>query len=100
MQPALKTAPPNTASPFVLALREELRRNSMKRRGRFALGDLEVEVCQGTDSLWCLVRREGHGGLALRTAWLGGTDFTCRKMVAEPGEALRIEVQSALGRHV
>lgn len=89
-----------TVNPYVLALREELRARTMKRQGRFALGDLEVEVCSGRDSLWCVIRREGLGGLALRTAYLGGIEYSCRKLPAEPGEALRLEVESALGRHV
>jgi len=86
-------------SPFVLALREELRGGSMKRQGRFALGDLEVEICEGRDSLWALIRREGKGGLALRTAHVPGGGMTCRVRVAQPGEALRIDVDSVLGRH-
>ena len=44
----------------------------MKRHGRFALGDLDVEVCEGRDSIWALIRREGRGGLALRTAHVPG----------------------------
>ena len=88
------------ASPYVLALAEELSTGTMKRLATFALGDLEVEVSAGRDSLWCLVRREGSGGLALRTAWLGAAEFSCRKVAAEPGEALRIEIESTLGRHL
>ena len=34
-------------SPFVLALREELSAGSMKRRGSFAHGDRDGEVCEG-----------------------------------------------------
>ena len=94
------TLRPNiVASPHVLALREELRAGSMKRLGRFSLGDLDVEVSQGRDAVWCLVRREGRGGLALRTAHVDGGDFKCRKFSAQPGEALRLEVSSVLGRH-
>jgi hypothetical protein len=80
------------ASPYVLALREELRDGSMKRLARFALGDLEADVRQGRDSVWCLVRREGRGGLALRAAYVSGVDFTCRKVPCEPDETLRIEI--------
>ncbi|WP_235911385.1 hypothetical protein [Croceibacterium soli] len=71
----------------------------MKRLGRFELGDLDVEVRAGRDSVWCLIRRDGKGGLALRTAYLGGAAFTCTEATAEPGLALQIEVKSALGRH-
>jgi hypothetical protein len=87
-------------SPFVLALREELRDGSMKRQGRFGLGDLEVEVCAGRDSVWAIVRREGKGGLALRTAYVPGGNYECRKVEPEPGVDFQLEVQSAQGRHV
>lgn len=87
-------------SPYVLTLREELRGNTMKRQGGFDLGDLEIEILAGRDSLWCMIRREGKGGLALRTAWLGGVDYKCRKLPRENGETLRLEIESALGRHV
>jgi hypothetical protein len=86
-------------SPYVLALREELRRGSMKRLGQFALGDLDVEVCEGNDSIWALIRREGRGGLALRAVHVPGNGFTCRKQVAAPGSVLELEIDSLLGRH-
>ena len=72
----------------------------MKRLGRFGLGDLEVEVCEGRDSVWAIVRREGKGGLALRTAYVPGGNYECRKLVPEPGVDFQLEVQSAQGRHV
>ena len=99
MTQVLDRKPANPVSPQVLALREELQ-GRMKRIGRFSLGDLDVEVCQGRDAVWCLVRREGLGGLALRAVHIGVAEFTCRKRVAEPGEVLRLEVESGLGRHV
>jgi hypothetical protein len=86
-------------SPHVLALREELREGSMKRLGRFALGDLDVEVCEGRDSIWAIIRREGRGGLALRTVHVPGNHFVCRKSEAGPGYALELEIDSQLGRH-
>jgi hypothetical protein len=100
MTRTLTAEKPATASPFVLSLREELRGEGMKRIAAFALGDLEAEVCEGRDSVWCLVRRKGRGGLALRAAYVGGVDFTCRELACEGDETLRIEVRSALGRHV
>lgn len=100
MTQTLARQAPAPASPYLLALREELRDGTMKRLARFAVGDLDAEVCQGRDSVWCLLRREGRGGLALRAAYLGTIDFTCRKVECEGGETLRIEVDSALGRHL
>lgn len=86
-------------SPYVLALREELREGSMKKCGGFALGDLDVEVCEGRDSIWALIRRKGRGGLAFRTAYVPGGAFTCRKVSRGEGFALELEVDSVIGRH-
>ena len=94
---ALEQSP--TFTPFVLCLREELQRGFMKRLGRFLVGDLEAEVCQGRDSVWCLIRRKGRGGLALRAAYVNGAGFTCREVPAEPGEVLQLEIDSVLGKH-
>jgi hypothetical protein len=88
-----------TASPYVLSLREELRGGRMKKLGAFGLGDLDVEVCQGRDAVWCLIRRDRRGGLALRAAFVDSADFTCRKVAAGEGEALQLEVESTLGTH-
>jgi hypothetical protein len=71
----------------------------MKPRGRFALGDLEVEVCEGRDSVWSIVRRKGRGGLALRTAYIASGPFDLRKTDQDEGYALQLEVQSVIGLH-
>jgi hypothetical protein len=87
-------------SPFVLSLRDELRDGAMKRQGRFVLGDLKVEVCAGRDSVWAIVRRDGKGGLALRTAYIPGGGYDCRVLEPEPGTDFRLDVRSSQGRHV
>lgn len=99
MTETLAAKPGISASPYILALREELRDNSMKRQAQFPLGDLDVEVCSGRDSVWCFIRRKDRGGLALRAAYVNGARFTCRKVTAEPDETLRLEVDSVLGRY-
>ena len=86
-------------SPFAIALREELRAGSLRPLGSAPLGDLELEVCTGRDSVWVLVRRPGKGALALRAAYVPVAGFECRKLAPEAGETLRLEVDSALGRH-
>lgn len=98
MPQTLSAEKQTVASPFVLALREELGAG-MKRLATFDLGDLGVEVCQGRDAVWCLLRREGRGGLALRAAYVDSAGFTCCKERTEPGEILRLTVDSVLGRH-
>lgn len=86
-------------SPHLLTLKEELRQRSMKAVGRFDLGDLDVDVSAGRDSVWCLIRRKGRGGLALRAAYLGAVEFSCSKVDPGEGEALRLQIDSVLGRH-
>lgn len=86
------------ASLHVLALREELRRG-LKRLGGFDLGDYAIEVGQGADSIWAVVRRPGRGGLAIRAAYVPGGFRVVRKPRRAPGEALRLEADSAVGRH-
>ena len=39
----------------------------MTRLHTLALRDIKVEIAQGSDAVWVLLRRPGHGGLALRT---------------------------------
>lgn len=86
------------ASAYVLALRDELARG-MKVLGRFDLGDYAVEVGQGADSIWAVVRRSGRGGLAIRAAYAPGGFRKVRKAKAAPGEALRLEAESVAGLH-
>jgi len=99
MQQTLALDPQISVSPHVLALREELADRSMKRIASFKVGDLDAEVCRGRDAVWCLVRREGRGGLALRAAHVDGAEYTVTRKEPEPGEVLRLEVESVLGRH-
>ncbi|MEN2786770.1 hypothetical protein ACFOKI_01275 [Sphingomonas qilianensis] len=63
------------------------------------VGELDVELCAGDDSLWVFVRRPGKGGVALRAAYLAGP-FTWKKARAAPGELARVTLSSALGAHV
>lgn len=86
-------------SSYVLALREELLGGSLKALGNFALGDLDVDVCEGRDSVWAIVRREGKGGLALRAVHIAGGGFACRKRKAGADRAVELEVDSLVGRH-
>jgi hypothetical protein len=99
-QTAEQAAAAQVLSPHVLSLGEELRRGPMRSLGRFKLGDLDADVRAGRDSLWCLIRRKRLGGLALRVGYFGAADFTCRKVDHEPGEVLRLEANSVLGRHL
>jgi hypothetical protein len=84
-------------SPNVLLLREELRTGSMEEVARLTLGELDIEVSSGHDSLWAIIRRKGSGGLALRAAHAPGGCGPIRTRQSEAGEALRLEFDSAIG---
>ena len=86
-------------SPYALGLRDEMAGRAQRRIGGLELGDLEVEIREGRDSLWVLVRRKGKGGIALRAAHVPTGPFQCRALAARAGEPLRFEVDSAMGRH-
>ncbi len=86
-------------SPYVLALREASRQLSGKPLARFEIGELDVEVRVAADSVWAFIRREGEGGLALRAAYLTG-EFTCTREEPQTGEAARLVVTSAAGKHL
>lgn len=86
------------ASPFVIGLQQMLADGSARAVGQFRIGDVASEALVSRDSVWILIRREGAGGLALRAAFLP-TAFTCTAVRAHSGEALRLELDSAMGAH-
>ncbi|MCC2981041.1 hypothetical protein [Sphingomonas sp. IC4-52] len=89
---------PPPVSPYLLALRETLGSGG-KGLAQFSIGELEVEVRAAHDSVFAIVRRPGHGGLAVRAAFIAGP-FSCKSLRCSPGEAARIEIASAVGTHV
>lgn len=84
-------------SPYLLALREDLRRHK-KPLSRFRSGELEVEVIAARDGVLAIVRRPGKGGLALRAAFITAP-FECEVLDARPGESARLRLISAVGEH-
>ncbi len=86
------------ASLHVLSLRTDLA-DGLKRLGTFTTGEFDVEVGEGSDSIWAVIRRTGRGGLAIRAAYAPGgfTRVTRRKV--RHGQALHLEAISAIGRH-
>jgi hypothetical protein len=68
-----------------LALRAELASQAMQTLHRLQCADIEIDIAQGTDSVWAILRRPGKGGLALRTVHASG------------GLATRIEAKSRTG---
>ncbi len=90
--------PAEGVSPFPIALRDTLAASTGKPLEEFDIGDLSVEIREGGDSIWAIIRRPEGGGLALRAAYLTGA-FRCARIKPEPGEAARIEVTSPAGLH-
>ena len=87
-------------TPETLALRAELQAGSLKRRAVFALDGMDCEICESCDSLWAIVRRPDRGGLALRLVHVAGGIGKVRRLRPRKGEALRLVVDSLIGRHL
>lgn len=85
---------------FTLAARQALKDGRRERLHELMLGDLAVEICTGGDALWIVARRPGRGGVALRAIHAPACPLSARLVAPEPGEAARLEVDSAIGRHV
>jgi len=81
--------------PSVLSLRAQLA--DMRPLAAFTLADRKIDVVAGTDAVWAVIRRPGKGGLALRIAHCPGGVTSARKKRKQPGEALRLEIVSAIG---
>ena len=91
-----RTAIPG-ASPCVLTLREELRIGRMKIIGRLNIAERTITIALGRDSLWAIFRDGTR--LAVRSAYAPG-GLKARKLRPHAGEAMRIALTSAIGRHV
>ncbi len=84
--------------PSVLALREELRRGSMRTIGTFEIDGHAITVALGRDSLWAIGRGD-TARFAVRTAYSPG-GLKARRTKPHPGEMMRVTLNSAIGRHV
>jgi hypothetical protein len=87
-------------SPQLLALREELAEGSMRTLDAFSLGDMTLNVSEGRDSVWAILRRPGRGGVAIRLAFSPGGFEQVRRLRRHAGERLRLSARSAIGRHL
>jgi hypothetical protein len=77
MKPTKEGVPGLTAG--AISLREELALNKMPVLGKFTAGEVRLEMRQGRDTLWLLIksaREKGEGGFALRTAHAPGMPFS------------------------
>ncbi|MDO7841913.1 hypothetical protein [Sphingomonas immobilis] len=83
-------------SPAAIGLAAELAAG-MRRITTLPLGDRDVEICVGQDSLWAIIRRAAKGGLALRLAYCAGRPTKVSRRRRGPGELLHLEVESAIG---
>ncbi len=82
------------ASPCVLALRDELRRGSMKAIGTFEIEGHTVIVALGHDSLWAIGRGD-TARIAVRTAYSPG-GLKARRVKPRTGEAMRVNLTSVV----
>lgn len=86
-------------SPALISLRQDLAAGPGKHLARSAWGELELELWRGRDSLWVLIRRPGKGGLAVRAAYIPGTDWDCTIERRDQGKGWTARLRSALGTH-
>jgi hypothetical protein len=81
----------------VLALRAELAQGAMRTVASLPLPGREVEILEGRDALWAIVRRSGKGGLAVRAAHLPGGATSIKRRRGDAGDTLRLDLESAIG---
>lgn len=94
----LKAAQAKTAVTWgIVGLRAELQQNHMRVIANVQHGAYGLELCQGLDAVWLIVRRTEKGGLALRCAPCPGGVLALRKVRKSGKEAVRIEVRSVIG---
>ncbi|WP_235536161.1 MULTISPECIES: hypothetical protein [unclassified Sphingomonas] len=84
-------------SASVLELRAELA-EGMREIASFDVAQCDVSVSEGRNAIWAIIRRAGSGGLAVRAAPCPGGARRLRRVRRAPGDALRLEVDSAIGR--
>ena len=84
-------------SPFVVALAEMLE-SKPSAHASFPLHDMTVEIVEGAQSIWAIIRRADQGGIALRAAFLpaGIKSLKLRSATATGCEIIAV---SAMGRH-
>jgi hypothetical protein len=86
-------------SAAVLALRAELAAG-MREIATFAAAECKISICEGRDAVWAIVRRSCSGGLAVRAAHCPGGPSRIKRVKREPGDVLRLEIDSAIGRQI
>jgi hypothetical protein len=94
---ATLTRTPPGVSAQVLALRYELMQGAMRPVVTFALAGRKVEILEGRDALWAIVRRPGKGGLAIRAAHLPGGAAKLRKVRGDSSETCRVDLEGPMG---
>jgi hypothetical protein len=96
---ASRRAADAAASPYLLALQDEIKTGSQIPLGGFPLGDLTVEMRAGRDSAWAFIRRPNRGGLAIRLAYSPGSEIRCKPVKVGRGGESQLEVQTTAGSY-
>lgn len=78
-----------------VALRSELASGHMRSLHRLDCGAIDIEMVEGRDSVWLLLRRPGHGGLAMRAAHAPGGLSATIKSKSKTG--CTVVAKSAIG---
>lgn len=83
-------------SPHVLQLRNELKQG-MQQLATLHLRGLDIEITQGSDAVWAIVRRKRLGGIALRVGQAPGGIFKARVGGRATADQVSVTVESAIG---
>ena len=84
----------------VQALREELLSGALPELGRIDLPGRVVKILEGRDSVWALITRQDRGGLIVRSCHAPGGIHEVKASRTLGGEALRLQVDTAIGRQI
>lgn len=89
-------AGPTGLEPATLALQDEMKSGEMRLLKSLEAAGMMVEARAGRDALWLLVRTEGMGGLALRTAYSAGSPCIM-ELGKHDDQSAQFSVSTALG---
>lgn len=92
------TASDLAATPYAIGLRDLLKTGRGRGIRNITAGELSCQLLTSQDSLWVIIRRGEQGGIALRVAFVP-MEFSCRMVRAGAGDAVRLQLLSAMGRH-
>ncbi|MEG3178245.1 hypothetical protein U1872_18535 [Sphingomonas sp. RB3P16] len=97
MDVKIRTTDVPGVSAAVLTLRAELAAESMRELGSLSLAGRDVQVMEGRDAIWVIVRRPGRGGIAVRAAYTPGGAQAVKRRERSSRTGITLDMMSAQG---